>query len=151
MIKDIKQLPWIPVADWSQLPATSNSDHDIHYRISSQDFDAFLENLYKDISRKLNMPYKKLKRIIKKENVAFYKLKRKVFYKYEALSPTSSITTDLQNTLRVPDTSFIEKDDLTTCLKLFNNLSTSEKLSFFEKVGKINIEIEYLDDVDENF
>ena len=48
----------------------------------------------------------------------------------------------LQNALIVPDTDFIG-NKVQRCERLFIELSDAEKLEFLNKIGKINIKIEY--------
>lgn len=49
----------------------------------------------------------------------------------------------LQNALIVPDTDFITGNKVQRCERLFIELSDAEKLEFLNKIGKINVKIEY--------
>lgn len=139
--KDVIGLPWKKVTDWSELP-TSDRDCWGRYFVCSTDVNVFVENIYKDISRKLNIPYKQLKPILIAENDAFYRLKERMFKACIGYGKDSTRLIGLQNTLRVPDISNVETTNrVSICLKLFEDLSDIEKMIFLQKVGKISIKV----------
>ena len=145
--KDVMNLPWKKVTDWSELPA-SNEDswRSGKYYVCSADVDVFVANVFRDIARKLGIPYEELKPILTAENKAFYTLKERLFKAYTGYGKSNTQLIELENTLRVPDISNIEtavtQDNVSICLKLFEELSDIEKAVFLQKIGKINIKIE---------
>lgn len=139
--KDVKKLPWTKLTDWTQLPATSY-ERDC---VEESDINVFLENVYRDISRKLNISYELLLPILREENEAFYDLKEKLFVRSnEAYGKANVKLLCLQDTLRVPDISSIHKDKVSICFKMFEDFSDMEKIEFLQKIGKINVKIECL-------
>lgn len=146
--KDVLNLPWKKVTDWSELTSSYKiiAKYNLEYYVSSTDVDVFVENVFRDIARKLDIPYKELKPILMAENKAFYTLKKRLFKIYKGCGGASPNLIGLQKTLRIPDISNIEtavtKDNVSSCLKLFEELSDIEKAVFLQKIGKINIKIE---------
>lgn len=144
-VKDVTSLPWKKVTDWSELSA-SEIDFLGDRCVCETDVNVFVENVYRDISRKLNIPYEHLKPILKDENEAFYTLKGRLFKGGSRYEKKNSILIELENTLRVPDISNIEndviEDKVGICFKLFEELSDIEKTIFLQKIGKINVKIE---------
>ena len=143
--KDVISLPWKKVTDWSELSASSEDCWGKYY-VCATDVDIFVENIYRNISRKLNIHYEELKPILMAENGAFYTLKNRLFKAYSGYGKSNTRLMELQNTLRVPDISNIEDavtaDNVSICLKLFKELSDIEKMVFLQKIGKINVKIE---------
>ena len=74
---DVLNLPWKKVDNWSDLSASclGKSGKDYFYYVSELDFDLFIENLIRDISRKLEVPYEDLQDIIKKTKFCFLFIK----------------------------------------------------------------------------
>ncbi len=144
--KDVMNLPWKKVTDWSELPASGESWSGKYY-VCDIDVDVFVENVFRDIARKLNIQYEQLKPILVAENEAFYSLKRRLYKTYTGYDRRNIRLDELQNTLRVPDISNIEDavtvDAVSACLKLFEGLSNIEKVVFLQKIGKINVRIEH--------
>ena len=102
-------------------------------------------DVYRDISRQLNISYERLLPILKEENEAFYNLKCCLFDKYGIAYGKDDVQLlELKNTLRVPDISSIPKYKVSICLKMFEDLSYMEKIEFLQKIGKINVKIECL-------
>lgn len=146
--KDVLNLPWKNVTDWSELSASYadkiGQPNQQNY-VSVIDVNVFVENLFRDIARKLNIPYKKLKPILIKENRAFYKLKETLFFSGTVYGKSTSRLIQLENTLRVPDVSFVENahstNNVSTCLKLFEGLSDIEKAVFLQKLKENNVKV----------
>lgn len=144
-VKDVLQLPWKKVTDWSELIATFKGRH---FAISEDELDTFVDFIFSDISRKLQIPYDQLYPILKEENRRFYSLKEDLFFedymKHNGIEDERSYLKliKLQNALIVPDTDFIG-NKVQRCERLFIELSDAEKLEFLNKIGKINIKIEY--------
>ena len=142
--KDVKKLPWKKLTDWTELPATSATNHEGNF-VNEMDMNIFLENVYRDISRQLNISYERLLPILKEENEAFYNLKCCLFDEYGIAYRKDDVQLlELKNTLRVPDISSIPKYKVSICLKMFEDLSDMEKIEFLQKIGKINVKIECL-------
>ena len=144
-VKDVTSLPWKKVTDWSELSA-SNVDWLGDRFVCATDVNVFVENVYRDIARQLNIPYEQLKTILKAENGAFYTLKERLFKACSGYGKKNSQLIELENTLRVPDISNIEnvvtENKVSVCFKLFEELSDIEKMIFLQKIGKINVKIE---------
>lgn len=144
-VKDVTSLPWKKVTDWSELSASNEYWLGDRF-VCATDVNVFVENVYRDISRKLNIPYEQLKPILKDENEAFYTLKERLFKACFRYGKKDSLLIELENTLRVPDISNIEnaviEDKVGICFKLFEELSDIEKTIFLQKIGKINVKIE---------
>ncbi len=139
--KDVRKLPWTKLTDWTELPATYTADG----FVGETDIDVFLENVYRDISRKLNISYELLLPILKEENEAFYNLKEQLFKRsYFSYGKENVDLLYLQDTLRVPDISSIHKDKVSICFEMFEDFSDMEKIEFLQKIGKINVKIECL-------
>lgn len=147
--KDVMSLPWKKVTDWSDLSASDEDRWSGKYFIGEADVDVFVENVFREIARKLNIPYEHLKPILVAENEAFYSLKGKIYKTCTGYDRKHTRLAELQNILRVPDISNIEDavtvDNVSACLKLFEGLSNIEKMVFFQKIGKINVKIEYFE------
>ena len=144
--KDVLSLPWKKVTDFSDLSETYVDLVGDSY-VCKTDVDVFIENIYRDISRKLNIPYEDLNPILTAENNAFYKLKKQLFKKYNGFSRDSTRLVKLLNTLRVPDISNVEisvtANNVSVCLKMFESLTDMEKTLFLQKIGKIDIKVEH--------
>lgn len=143
--KDVTSLSWKKVTDWSELSATYENRWGECF-VSETDVDVFVENVYRDIARQLNIPYEQLKPILTAENGAFNTLKKRLFKAYTGYAKKNAQLIELENTLRVPDISKIEnivtEDKVSICFKLFEELSDIEKMVFLQKIGKINVKIE---------
>lgn len=144
--KDVLSLPWKKVTDFSDLSETYVDLVGDSY-VCKTDVDVFIENIYRDISRKLNIPYEDLNPILTAENNAFYKLKKQLFKKYNGFSRDSTRLVKLLNTLRVPDISNVEisvtANNVSVCLKMFESLTDMEKTLFLQKIGEIDIKVEH--------
>ena len=144
--KDVLNLPWKKVTDFGDL-STTHEDRRGYLYVCETDVDTFIENIYRDISRKLNISYENLCPILKAENNAFYKLKEHLFSKYDGYARKSTRILELLDTLRVPDISNVEisvaANHVSICLKMFESLTDMEKTLFLQKIGKIDIKVEH--------
>ena len=142
--KDVMNLPWKGITDWSELPAVWIADKG-DYCVTVEDIDVYIENIFRDIARQLKIPYETLLPILKDENHAFYSLKEQMFQNDLIYGVTGSRLTDLKRLLRVPDISNIKEidtaDNVSCCLEMFEKLSDVEKIEFLQKIGKINVTI----------
>lgn len=134
--KDVRNLPWVQV-DWCDLPATNHSFFEDY--VCWRDVDSFVENVFKNVARELNIPFKELDPILKEENSAFFSLMDHLFLFNQDFFPTDSRLLHLEDLLMIPDTTV---NNLTTCLQLFEKLSEQEKLAFLQKIGKIKLTVE---------
>lgn len=145
--KDVMNLPWKKVTDWSELSATEYILFGECF-VCEADVNIFVENVFRDIARKLNIQYEQLKPILEDENKAFYLLKKRIYNKHDGFGRNHTWLAELKNTLRVPDVSNIENavtvDTVSACLKQFENLSDTEKIEFLCKIGMYNVKIEHL-------
>ena len=141
--KDVLTLPWERVKDWSLLSSSDMRHDGAQTFVSYADVDVFVENLYRDISRKLGVDYKELKKILEEQNTGFYLLKARLFDKGKLYSRDNRRLIELENTLRVPVVE--EKDKLSECLKIFAELSDMEKVIFLQRIGKISVSIEEIE------
>ncbi len=144
--KDVMSLPWKQVTDWSELSASIENWIGDRF-VGETDVNVFVENVYRDIARKLNIPYVQLKPILNAENAPFYSLKNRLFNDCNGYGKKNSNLIELENILRIPDISKVDNDadtdNVSACLKMFEELSNAEKILFLEKIGKINVKIEY--------
>lgn len=144
--KDVRNLRWTTLDDWSELPASS-SNRNMTY-VSMKDMDIFIEHVCKKLSRQLNIPYEQLKPILEEENSAFFKFKREIFNidGGTAYAKTHSLLKDLQSLFRIPVVSDADIDssdgELKLCLKLYEGLSDFKKMVFLHNIGKIEVKVE---------
>ena len=136
--KDVYSLPWKHITDWSNLTASTESPTG-KYMVGIIDINIFVENIYRDISCKLNIPYIKLKPILIFKNIAFYRLKRTTFRDDYIYGFNDARLILLKRTLMIPDTRKISKkvtyNKLANCIELYNQLSDEEKKEFLRKTG----------------
>ena len=144
--KDVRNLPWKQVTDWSGLAASSRNWAGDRF-VCEANVDVFVENVYRDIARQLNIPYEHLQPILVAENAPFNSLKSQVFRGDIVYGRNHTTLIKLEGTLRIPDISKVEDDvatdNVSACLKMFEGLSNIEKMLFLEKIGKISVKIEH--------
>ncbi len=145
-VKDVMNLPWRKVTDWSDLSASAELFSGKFY-VCKTDVNVFVERLYRNVARQLSIPYGNLLPILIAENGPFYTLKDLIFSDDHAYSKDDSKLIDLESTLRIPDTSKfnnnVATDNVSACLKMFEGLSDVEKILFLEKIGRISVKIEH--------
>ena len=56
-ISNVRRLQWVSVEDWSEVPETYAALLPFGSKIGEKDIDAFVENLFRDVARKLNIAY----------------------------------------------------------------------------------------------
>lgn len=132
------QFIWDKV-DWSPLIGTYANPFG-SFEVTENDINVFVENLYRDVARRLDFPFLEIRTFLEEENAPFYELKKRVFNKFHSYDKKDNRLQALQKTLRLP---VIPVTD--NVLMLFNNLSESDKMKFLEKIGKINVKIEYFE------
>lgn len=144
--KDVLNLPWKKVKDWSELPITPISrlcGNCVHLR----ELELFIDKLYQTISLKLDIPYEDLLPILVSENEDFYRLMEQLFRKSSDWYYRDSCQLHyLQNLLMVPDVDYIVSNTepkVDFCLKLFEELSDREKIEFLQKIEEVSKTIPY--------
>ncbi len=144
---DVRGLPWVMVTNWSGLPA-SLSNRDGSELVRSSDISGFVENIFRDVARKLGIPYEDLHPILMDENSSFFSLKKRLYTSYSGYSKRHPQLLELESMLRIPDVSFVMKshsaDKVEACVGLFESLTDAQKLEFLRYIGQIRINIEYL-------
>lgn len=75
-IKDVKSLPWKKVTDWSALCESYANFFGDNF-VTKKDVKVFVDNVYREIARQLNIPYEQLKPILDAENEPFNTLKKR--------------------------------------------------------------------------
>ena len=141
--KMLRSLPWVKVENWEDLPISKG----IFFKwIAQKDVDCFVQNIFRDIARKLQLPYEKVINLLKEENTPFYEMEKEIFEAYKYVEEDSHQLRNLQKLLRVPDVNYFEgtrSNILGQCLEMFNSLSNVDKVQFLAQVGvtlEINVE-----------
>ena len=146
-VNDVRNLEWVGVKDWSGLLGTASYGY-----IREIDIDNFVDNIFKDVSRKLNISYEEMEPLLKKENSAFFSAKSTLFKPDNVLGELNfydnSALLKLEKMLRVPNTLAIPKNmicnNVEGVLASFNSLSDIEKLEVLERLGVVSINIKLL-------
>ena len=125
--EEVRNLNWVKVEDWGEITATY--DNMGTRLITNNDIIAFVENIFRDVARKLDIPAKKLLPIMQDENNAFFQIKSDIFAIYEAVGPESEEFLELKKLLRVPEIYFSDEKKITvdTLIDEFNKLSDEDK------------------------
>lgn len=128
--EEVRNLNWVKVEDWGEITATY--DNMGTRLITNNDIIAFVENIFRDVARKLDIPAKKLLPIMQDENNAFFQIKSDIFANYEAVGPESEEFLELKKLLRVPEIYFSDEKKITvdTLIDEFNKLSDEDKEKF---------------------
>ena len=143
--EEVRNLNWVEVENWNTITHSELGRNKQRF-IGKEDIDSFVENIFRDIARKLNIPANKLLPILKEENEPFYKVKEKIYSNYSGLGKDSENFKELKSLLRIPDISFFEKEKQTASvfLKDFYKLPDEEKQIVIDelklKVGKTSRE-----------
>lgn len=149
---DIRNLNWIPVRDWSSLPATGMA---ISQYVTKTDMENFVEMIFREKARKLHIPYTEIESILKDENTPFYSTLNTTFERvdYMGLSRASEKVLTLQDMLRVPDVHSIPDEEKLSVEKFLHNFATltnTEKVEVLQHLGNISITFE-MDTIPEQF
>lgn len=144
---EVKNLKWIPVLDWQELTMTSFNVWDDAAYVGNSDVESFVETIFKDIARKLNIPYAELEPILKEENSAFYSTKDRLFKKFNGISKTYPCLIELEKMLRIPDVTTVPYNATSSTvdkfLKDFSALSDREKLEVLQHLGTVSVKVEF--------
>lgn len=149
--QEIRNLKWVKLEEleeyenWKLLPRRTINEKSY---IENALLDIYLDDVYKQIARKLNISFKDLSTIIKEENSSFYTLKKEIF-----IRSTSRIGTDdgawdlLKSYLMIPDVNsvpMIPRTDVKLDVKVLMNyisvLASEERKQLAESLK----ESEYL-------
>lgn len=143
---EVKNLKWVPVADWSELPMTNFNIWE-HAFVGKSDVESFVENVFKDVARKLNIPYTELEPILKEENSAFYSTKDRLFKQFGGVSKTHPRLCELEKMLRIPDVTTVpdnaDQSKVDKFLTDFSALSDREKLEVLQRLGTVSVKVEF--------
>lgn len=143
--EEVKNLTWVPVTNWKRLTKTS-TDIWGNYTVSKQDIECFVEKIFNDVAKKLNISYKELKPILREENSNFYLFLERIFHGYSGLEVSNIRLIELENILRIPDTSKIyNRSNVERILSDFSNLTDLEKIEVLQKLGKFSIEVKKIE------
>lgn len=96
------QLIWDKV-DWSPLIGTYANPFG-SFEVTENDINVFVENLYRDVARRLDFPFLEIRTFLEEENAPFYELKKRVFNKFYSYDKKDNRLQALQDTLRLPVT-----------------------------------------------
>ncbi len=141
--KEVTNLKWVHVSDWSELTETSLLDPSM---VCKADVKIFVENIFRDVARELKIPYRNLKPILKRENSPFYSALRRTFRKYYSLNEDSPRLLAVQKLLRIPDINNnfdhdIDQTIVDEFLTDFSSLNNSEKLEVLKHLQDVNFKI----------
>lgn len=143
--EEVRNLNWVKVEDWGEITATYEDRNGS--LISENDIIAFVENIFRDVARKLDIPAKKVLPIMKAENNAFFQIKAEIFSNYEAIGSQSEEFLGLKKLLRVPDVYFSDKRKITldTLIEEINKLSDEDKKKIIDALS-LEVETNFLCD-----
>ncbi len=143
--KDVLALEWTSVKDWSGLTTDYSNMYGDGF-VCDVDVRVFVEDTFKRIARKLDIPYDELKPILMQQNKAFFESKDAIFRAYAGYHKDGIQLVNMEKLLVVPDLSkvvkVVEEDRLKKCLSLYEKLSDVDKVVFLEKIGKVDVKIE---------
>ena len=143
---EVKNLKWVPVLDWSELTMTNFSDSNKAF-VGKSDVENFVENVFKDLARKLNIPYTELEPILIEENSAFYSTKDRLFKKYKGLSKTNLRLLELEKMLKIPEVTTVpdnvSQSNVDKILTDFFALSDIEKIEVLQRIGTVSVKVEF--------
>ena len=146
--KQIRQLEWINFTDWgSKVPKTYVGRYG-DMLISKQDLESFVENIFRNVARQLNIEYSVAQQILIEENTAFFDLMKKIYQEYSGLKESGDNIKSLQKLLMIPDVSSVPKKECNVekILKDFETLKEVEKVEVLERLKLISVHIKYIGD-----
>ena len=141
----VKKLKWLPVKNWKQLTQTKLNNWNDRL-VGKEDIDNFVENIFRDVARKLNISYSKLEPTLKEENTAFFEMEDRIFELYNGgLTKRHALLVDLQNMLRIPDTTsipdYLKESNVEKLLNDFSILSKSEQIEVLQRLGLVTVNV----------
>lgn len=142
---EVKKMNWVNVKDWSELTKTYRCGTG-ELIVGKEDVDSFVENVFKDVARKLNISYTELKPILEEENSAFYTIKKRVFIDHSGVPKDDTSLLELEKMLRIPNVESVINNvnqlNVANLLKDFYALSDEERLEFFKRLGVVSVKVE---------
>lgn len=144
---EVRNLNWVPVKDWSNLPQTI-LDFFEHSYVGEEDIYNFVDSVFRHTARKLEIPYSELKPILEEENSAFYETCARLFRPYfkgtlRGLDPNDELLDNLKSLLRIPEVPKVSTLNVEKVLSDFSALTDAEKLEFFQRLGNISLKIDF--------
>lgn len=139
-VSKVRNLKWVPVADWSELPKTWLGK-DGKYYVCEYDVDSFVDNIFRDVARKLDISYEKVDSIFREENQSFEETKERLFSTCCYAGENAESLKSLKKMLRVPE---VEQNNVEKILNDFLILTDIEKLEVLQRLGLTCIKIECL-------
>lgn len=143
---DVKNLKWVPVSDWSELTMTNINSWGTAF-VGNSDVESFVQNVFKDVARRLNILYTELEPILKEENSAFYSTKNRLFMQFGGVSKTHDRLLELEKMLRIPDVTTVpenvDQSKVDKFLTDFSALTDREKLEVLQRLGTVSVKVEF--------
>ena len=143
---EVKKLKWVPVSDWSELTMTDYTCFGETVFVGKSDVEGFVENIFRDVARKLNIPYAELEPILKEENAAFYSTMNRIYHQFYGVAKAHPALIELEKLLRIPDVTTVPEHTgnsiVDKFLIAFSALSDREKLEILQRLGKVSIKVE---------
>lgn len=137
---EVRTMKWGFAGDWEFLMGCGkNSLNDT--LVTEEDINDFVENIFRGVARRLDIPYAELGPVLVDENTAFMRTKARLFKNFNSLSKNNEQLKDLERMLRVPDVYSINKLTVDKVFQDFEKLSDVEKIDFLVRIGKYSIEI----------
>lgn len=140
--KDIRKLNWVPVTDWKELTQTYFNFRNGKY-VQKGDIESFIENICRDIARKLNISYTDIFPILKEENSAFYGTMKRIFDENIYYGIADNSLTELKQLLRVPDVESIKDNSVEKVLNDFSLLKDTEKIEVLKRLKLVSVKVEF--------
>lgn len=141
---DVKRFGWVGVEDWSALTQSVHTIDDGLY-VGFMDIEDFVESVFQESARQLNIPYEELKPVLVEKNAEFYAEKERTFKMYKALYKDHVQLYKLRTMLRIPDISSIPAEMIKSRVEIilddFAGLSDDEKKEVLQRLGVVRIQI----------
>ena len=138
--EEVRNLNWVKLKNWDDITQSEYGDYGKRY-IGEVDVDSFVENIFREIARKLDIPANVLLPILEEENDPFYRVKKKYYSKYSGLGSSSEEFSELKTLLRIPDISFLDEESITVNTIIEHCLKLSDK-DKAKVVNTLSLEIE---------
>ena len=145
--KQIRQLEWSNFTDWEDISRTNKGEMGGLY-ISKSDIENFVENIFREVARQLNIDYSEIEPILIEENSAFFKAVDAAYGSYKGLGKEAEPFSSIKKMLRIPTVSSVQKKECNVekILKDFETLTEVEKVEVLERLKLISVHIKYIGD-----
>ena len=137
-IKEIRNLEWNILWDWSKVPKTPSFKLKKSF-ISKNDIHIYIIDVVKDLARKLDIEYSELYKLIQEENEAFYSTMENIFSKNGLLTESDPNFNMLCELFKIP--SIPSSDPVKTLLNNFNKLNDFQKLEVLANLKLISVNV----------